>query len=115
VTKFAPEPALIGSRIPQVARNMGTLQARFSDRRVGALSLQGRMSGNQYDNDLNTYLLHSYFRLDAYASHDFGHRLEVFAAGENLFDRDIEVGRTPTLTLGTPRVGRFGIRVRVGE
>jgi outer membrane receptor protein involved in Fe transport len=115
VTKFAPDPALIGSRIPQVARNMGTLQARFSDRRLGALSLQGRMSGNQYDNDLNTYLLHSYFRLDAYASHDFGHRLVVFAAGENLFDRSIEVGRTPTLTLGTPRVGRFGIRVRVGD
>jgi len=115
VTKFAPEPALIGSRIPQVACNMGSLQVRFSDRKLGALSLQGRMSGNQYDNDLNTYLLHSYFRLDAYGSHEFGHRLEVFAAGENLFDRDIEVGRTPTLTLGTPRVGRFGIRLRLGE
>ncbi len=126
VTKFAsqpvlvacgkPETTLVGCRIPQVARNMGTLQARFSDRKIGVLSLQGRMSGNQYDNDLNTYLLHSYFRLDAYASHEFfDRRLEVFAAGENLFDRAIEVGRTPTLTLGTPRVGRFGIRIRVGE
>jgi hypothetical protein len=40
---------------------MGTLQARFSYPKIGVLSLQGRMSGSQYDNDLNTYLLHSYF------------------------------------------------------
>ncbi|AXC11624.1 Colicin I receptor precursor [Acidisarcina polymorpha] len=125
VTKFAsqpvlvacgkPETTLVGCRIPQVARNMGTLQARFTYPKIGILSLQGRMSGSQYDNDLNTYLLHSYFKLDAYASHDFGNRFEVFASGENLFDRTIEVGRTPTLTLGTPLVGRIGIRVRVGE
>jgi outer membrane receptor protein involved in Fe transport len=73
------------------------------------------MTGNQYDNDLNTYLLHSYFRLDAYASRQIGKRFEVFATGENLFDRQIEVGRTPTLTLGTPIVGRFGVRIRLGE
>jgi hypothetical protein len=39
----------------------------------------------------------------------------AFAAGENLFDRAIEVGKTPVLTLGTPQIARVGIRVRVGE
>ncbi len=125
VTKFSqqavtvacgnPDTTLIGCRIPQVAQNMGTLQARFSYPKIGLLSLQGRISGNQYDNDLNTYLLHSYFRLDAYASRNIGKRFEVFATGENLFDRDIEVGRTPTLTLGTPRVGRIGVRIHLGD
>ena len=125
VTKFSqqavtvacgnPQTTLIGCRIPQVPRNMGTLQARFSYPKIGVLSLQGRMSGNQYDNDLNTYLLHSYFRLDAYASREIGKRFEVFASADNLFNRDIEVGRTPTLTLGTPLVGRIGIRIRLGE
>ncbi len=115
VTKFAPQPALVGNWIPQVAQNTGTLQVRFQDRRFGTLSFQARDSGRQYDNASNTYLLHGYFRLDAYASREFGHRIEVFAAGENLFDRAIEVGRTPTLTLGTPVVARFGIRVRLGE
>lgn len=115
VTKFAPQPALVGHWIPQVAQNMGTLQARFQQSRVGVLSLQGRFSGRQWDNDLNTYLLHSYFILNAYASHQLGRHVEVFAAGENLFNRAIEVGRTPTLTLGTPIVGRFGIRIRFGE
>ena len=125
VTKFSqqavtvacgnPDTTLIGCRIPQVAQNMGTLQARFSYPKIGVLSLQGRISGNQYDNDLNTYLLHSYFRLDAYASRNVGKRFEVFATGENLFNRDIEVGRTPTLTLGTPIVGRIGVRIRLGS
>jgi outer membrane receptor protein involved in Fe transport len=115
VTKFAPEPNFGGSRIPQVARNMGTLQTRFSYPKIGILSLQGRISGSQFDNDLNTYLLHSYFKLDAYASHNFGERVEIFTSAENLFDRNIEVGRTPTLTLGTPLVGRIGIRIKVGE
>ena len=90
VTKFSQQPltvacgnpptTLIGCRIPQVARNMGTMQVRFTQPRLGVLSLQGRMSGSQYDNDLNTYLLHSYFRLDGYLSHDFGARIEVFAS-----------------------------------
>ena len=125
VTKFSQQPlmvacghpdtTLVGCRIPQVAQNMGTLQARFSYPKIGVLSLQGRISGSQYDNDLNTYLLHSYFRLDCYASRQIGKRFEVFATGENLFNRAIEVGRTPTLTLGTPIVGRFGVRVRLGE
>jgi hypothetical protein len=79
------------------------------------LSLQGRISGRQYDDDANRFLLHGYFRLDAYASREFGRHVEFFAAGENLFDRSIEVGKTPVLTLGTPQVARFGLRLRFGE
>jgi outer membrane receptor protein involved in Fe transport len=60
-------------------------------------------------------LLHSYFRLDAYGSHNFGSHLEVFAAGENLFDRSIEVSKTPTTTLATPRVARAGLQVTFGS
>jgi len=102
-----------GNWIPQVAHNMGSAQLRAYKPSIGTLSLQARASGHQFDDDANTYLLHSYFKLDAYASHDFGKRLfgqqiEIFTSGENLFDRVIEVGRTPTLTLGTPRVARIG-------
>jgi hypothetical protein len=59
-------------------------------------------------------MLHGYFRMDAYGSHNFGSRLEVFAAGENLFDRTIEVAKTPTTTLGMRRVARAGINVKLG-
>jgi outer membrane receptor protein involved in Fe transport len=115
VTSYVQQPQLVGNWIPQVARNMATTQVRFSNRRFGVLSLQGRISGRQYDDDANLYLLHSYFRLDAYGSREFGHHVEVFAAGENLFDRSIDVGRTPLLTQGTPLTARFGLRLRFGE
>jgi hypothetical protein len=83
--------------------------------KLGTLNLQGRLSGRQYDDDANAFLLAGFFRLDAYASHDFGKRLQAFAAGENLLNRPIEVGKTPTTTLGTPRVGRVGLLIRFGK
>jgi outer membrane receptor protein involved in Fe transport len=102
----------LGNWIPEVARNMGTLNVRGFLARLGTLTLQGRMSGIQYDDDANQFLLHSFFRLDAYASHQFGSHLEVFAAGENLLDRSIEVSKTPTTTLATPRVARAGLQLQ---
>ena len=104
----------LGNWIPEVARNMGTLNLRAFRPSLGTLSLQGRISGRQYDDDANLFLLHGYFRLDAYASHDFGSRFQVFAAGENLFDRAIEVSKTPNTTLATPVVARAGFQIRLG-
>jgi outer membrane receptor protein involved in Fe transport len=104
-----------GKWIPEVARNLATLNIRASDAHIGTLSLQSRLSGRMYDGDANAFLLHGYFRLDAYGSHSFGNRLEVFAAGENLLGRAIQVSETPTTTLGQPRVARAGFQVRFGS
>ena len=93
---------------------MATLNVRAFQPRLGTLSLQSRLSGRQFDDDANANLLHGYFQLDAYGSHDFGSRLELFAAGENLFDREIEVAKTPTTTLAMPRVARAGVNLKLG-
>lgn len=106
---------LLGNWIPDVAHNLATLNVRAFKPAIGTLSLQSRVSGRQYDDDANQFLLHGYFRLDAYASHDFSHRIAIFAAGENLLDRSIEVSKTPTTTLGQPRVARAGFTVRLGR
>ena len=100
--------------IPEVAHNMGSLNLRAFRPRLGTLSLQSRISGRQYDDDANVSMLHGYFRMDAYCSHDFGSRLQLFAAGENLFDRAIEVAKTPSTTLGMRRTARAGINVKLG-
>jgi outer membrane receptor protein involved in Fe transport len=114
VTNDSQTPALIGNWIPEVARNLATLNVRTYRPKFGTLTLQGRISGHQYDDDANAYLLHGYFRLDIYASHDFGRRFQLFAAGENLLDRQIEDSKTPTTTLGIPRIGRVGFLLRFG-
>jgi outer membrane receptor protein involved in Fe transport len=93
---------------------MASLNVRAVRPHIGTLSLQSRLSGRQYDDDANLFLLHSYFRLDAFGAHDFGSHLEVFAAGENLFDRSIEASKTPSTTLATPRVARAGVQLRLG-
>jgi outer membrane receptor protein involved in Fe transport len=104
----------LGNWIPEVARNMATLNVRANKQRIGILNLQGRLSGRQFDDAANTALLHGYFRLDAYASRNFGTRFQMFIACENLLDRQIEVAKTPTTTLAMPRVARAGFQVRLG-
>ncbi len=104
----------VGNWIPEVARNMASLNLRAEKARWGSLSLQSRISGRQFDDDANTYLLHGYFKLDAYAAHSFGRRVEAFAAGENLLDRTIEVAKTPTTTLGMRRTVRAGLTLTLG-
>lgn len=105
----------LGNWIPEVARNMATLNLRASRPRLGTLALESRLSGRMFDDDANDFLLHGYFRLDAYGSHRLGSRFEIFAAGENLTDRAIEVSKTPTATLDNGRVARIGIRLRIGD
>jgi hypothetical protein len=39
--------------------------------------------------------------------------IELFVALQNLFDERYAVGRTPIETLGTPRMVRGGVRVRL--
>jgi outer membrane receptor protein involved in Fe transport len=115
VTRFDQQPALVGRWIPQVPHQTGTLQLRAQQRRVGLLSLEGRSSGQQFDDDRNAFRLASFFTFNAYASHTFQQRYEVFAAGENLLNRRIEAGRTPVLTLAQPQTVRGGLRIRLGH
>jgi outer membrane receptor protein involved in Fe transport len=98
-----------------VPHQTATLQLRARESRWGMLALEGRMSGQQFDDDANTFRLAGFFTMNAFASHTFRRRYEAFVAAENLLDRRIEVGRTPTLTLGQPQSVRGGIRIRFDD
>ncbi len=115
VTRFDQEPDLVGNWIPQVPHQTGTMQVRAIGKRLGMLGLETRMSGQQFDDDKNTYRLSGFFTMNAYASHTFRRRYEAFVAADNLLDRRIEVGRTPTLTLGQKQSVRGGLRITFGD
>ena len=70
-------PQYLGNWIPEAPRNMANLNLRASKAGLGTFSLQSRMSGHMYDDAANAFLLHEYFRLDAYGSHDFGSRFRI--------------------------------------
>lgn len=101
---------LEGLRIPQVPEHQASLQLRFFDPWIGTLGLQARWTGDQFDDDRNQFPLESFATVDALLSRQVGRGLEVFLAGENLFDESYEIGRTPVRTLGPPRSVRVGVR-----
>lgn len=110
VTQFAPQPALVGLWIPEVARNAATAQMRFSKRQIGTLNVIARNSGRVYDDTNNQMPLSGFFRLDVEGERAIAKGFTVYASAQNLLDRQIQAGRTPVLTLATPRTATIGIR-----
>ena len=114
VRSFPADPALEGNAVPQVPRHQGTLQVRYANpARLDAV-LQARTSSAQYDDDQNRLPLGRYLTLDLRVARRFGRRVEAFAAFENLTGDRYDVGRTPLLTLGPPRLARAGLRLDWG-
>jgi outer membrane receptor protein involved in Fe transport len=111
VSKFQADPTLAGKWTAQVPRNTATVQARMEKRQWGVFSVDLRTSGQQFDDTANNYRLNPYVQVDLYAEHSFTHALRIYATVQNLADSRIEAGRTPLLTLASPRIIMGGIRI----
>ena len=109
VVSSANAPDLVGKRVPQVPRDQAALSARLATSAFG-LSVQARWSGPQFDDDVNAFRLGSAFTLDAEVFRELLPSVEVFVAGENLTDRENDIGKTPVRTIGPPRAVRAGFR-----
>lgn len=104
------EPALLGRRVPQVARWQGAVSVDATTGAVGG-TLAVRASGAQFDDDRNQFALRRAVVADAAAWWRAGERLSLVLALENVTDADYDVGRTPLRTVGAPRSLRAGLRV----
>ena len=105
------QPAIEGNRVPQVPSFQFGLNLTYVDPRGFTGAVQGRAFGAQFDDDLNEFELDGFGVVDASATQELLRGLHVFAAVENLFDVDYDVGRTPIRTIGWPRTFRIGARV----
>ncbi|HUY14011.1 MAG TPA: TonB-dependent receptor [Terriglobia bacterium] len=114
VLSFPSDITLQGLRVPQVPRNVFTVQARYAKSSLLTLGVQGRYTGLQYDDDLNQFPLNPAFELDAFVSHSFKHHLEVYSAIENLTDQRYQVARVPYTEVGPPLLARIGFRFNWG-
>ena len=103
-------PDLEGNRVPQVPVYQLGAGVTYAAART-TLTSQVRAVGLQYDDDQNQLELRPFVVVDAYASQALGRRLHLFAAIENLFDVEYDVGRTPVVTIGWPRTVRAGLRL----
>jgi outer membrane receptor protein involved in Fe transport len=102
---------LDGKRVPQVPRVGGSIGVRAN---AGALSgaLNVRVIGAQFDDDRNDFKLRAGSLVDGRVGWRWTQRLELFATIENALDRDIDTGRTPIRTVGSPRAARAGLMAR---
>ena len=108
--RFKGDTSLRDNRVPQVpAYNIG-VNIRFSHDAWTASS-QLRVTGAQFEDDLNLFTLRRATVVDVFGSRRLLGKVTGFVAVENLFDNQYDVGRTPILTTGLPRAARAGVQV----
>ena len=113
--------ALVGLNVPEVPRHSLTWEARYWSPSKVMLSVQGRYSSLQYDDDLNTLPLKQYFVLDFFAGRELHRGITAYVAAENLFNQRYDVtlsppaitGAKPLENLGPPILARIGIRIEL--
>jgi iron complex outermembrane receptor protein len=109
-SRFKGDTSLRNNRVPQVPKYNVGLNVRYN-RGAWTASSQFRVTGAQFEDDLNLFTLRRANVLDVFASRRFGNRIGAFVAVENLFDEIYDVGRTPILTTGLPRAARIGVQL----
>ena len=115
IEKFPANPNLVGRFLPQIPRQQLTFQTFYRPRTKISLSLQGRISAAQFEDDLNTLRLRPYFVLDGFAAYQISKGLKIFAAAENIFDNRYDIGLTPNRTIAAPRFVRLGVNLNFGK
>ena len=111
--KTPAQPALQGNRLPQVPRVQVGGSVTYASSRGFTGSAQARVSGAQFDDDLNQFVLGRYGVIDGTVSQSLGRLAHVYVSVENLLDTEYDVGRTPIRTVGWPRTFRAGLRLFV--
>ncbi len=106
-------PVLAGNYVPQVPKVQGGFGITWADPRWFTAATQVRLSGEQFDDDLNTatFKLGAYAVWDASVSRAVVRGLNAFAAVENITDKEYDTARTPLRSIGWPRTLRAGVRV----
>ena len=107
---FKGDTSLRDNDVPQIPTYNVGIGARYVDHGWSA-STQLRVTGAQFEDDLNTFVLRRATVLDVYAGRSVSRQVQVFVAVENLFDNEYDVGRTPILTTGLPLAGRVGVQI----
>jgi outer membrane receptor protein involved in Fe transport len=114
VMSFPADTALQGLWVPQVPRNVFTLQARYAKSSLLTVGVQARYTGRQFDDVLNQFPLNPGYDVDAFASHTFRQRAEAYGAVENITDDRYQVARVPYIEIGPPVTFRVGFRLNWG-
>ncbi|MDZ4053591.1 MAG: TonB-dependent receptor, partial [Phenylobacterium sp.] len=107
-------PQLNGLRPAQTPEFAATLGLDWSASERLRLSGQVRHEGQRYEDDLNSRSLAAATTLDLRVAWKTGPDAELYLAGDNLLDADVEAGVSGDglITLAAPRIVRIGYSLR---
>ncbi len=108
---FAP---LVGNRLAQDPVHRASVSLTFDRPTVLTATVQARFVGAQFEDDLNQLPMPGFLIVDLAASRRIASSVEVYAAIENLFNRQYLVGRAGIDTIGQPFTARLGLRLHLG-
>jgi outer membrane receptor protein involved in Fe transport len=108
--RFKGDTSLRDNRVPQVPQYNVGLSIRYG-RKPWTASSQFRVTGPQFEDDLNLFRLRRAAVLDLFGSRALTAKASAFVAIENVFNDRYDVGRTPILTVGLPRAARVGVQI----
>lgn len=114
VTAAPGHPALVGRDLPQDPRHRATAALSFDDDDIATVTVQGRLTGRQYEDDRNTAVMARATVVDVLVARRLGRHLTVFGTVENVMDRQYLVGRAGVDTVGPPRMVQLGVRLDTG-
>lgn len=104
-------PTLIGKLVPEVPEHQLTWEARYWSPSRIMLSIEGRYSSSQWDDDLNTLFLGRYYVMDVFAGRDLGRGLTAYVAVENFLNQRYAFQISPPVQeLAAPITARIGLR-----
>jgi len=107
----ADSPTLRGNLVPEVPKHQLTWEARYWNPSRLMLSVEGRYSSSQWDDDLNTLFLGRYYVMDLFAGRQLARGLVAYVAVENFLNQRYAFQISPPVQeLGAPILGRVGIR-----
>jgi outer membrane receptor protein involved in Fe transport len=110
VTEFPANQLLVGNRLPQVAGQQLGFRINYRPHSRWSFAIQARASSGQFEDDLNTLRLRSYFTMDARADYRISEKFGIFVASENIFNSRYDIGLTPNRTIAAPVFVRAGLR-----
>ncbi len=107
------QPALTGKRLAQVPEQTASLSVRYENPVWFNAAVTGRYVGQQWEDDLNTLSLGSYFLVDLFVSRRIARWGEIYLGIQNLFDRTYTTGRTSdgVVSIGAPFLVNGGVRL----
>lgn len=107
----ADSPTLEGNLVPEVPKHQLTWEARYWNPTKLMLSIEGRYSSSQWDDDLNTLFLGRYYVMGVFAGRQFARGLTAYLAVENALNQRYAFQISPPVQeLGAPILGRIGFR-----